>query len=361
MSSVGMTPRSGPKIYAVDLFCGAGGLTHGLMKAGVDVRLGVDIDPHCEYPFSANNGCSFILKSVRDLKARDLTGYYRRNGIRLLAGCAPCQTFSTYNQKASRLDERWWLLLQFGRLVGKVGPELVTMENVPGLQDQDVFEKFVRKLKRLGYFVSHRIVSCADYGVPQRRDRLVLLASRLGPVELLSPKQFGRKAMNVIDAIGRLPRIQAGEAHPEDPIHMSASLSKINMRRIRSSKPGKSWRDWPAGLVADCHKRSTGRTYPSVYGRMEWSAPAPTMTTLFFGFGNGRFGHPEQDRAISLREGAILQSFPRKYKFVPPDQKICQRVIGRLIGNAVPVTLGEVIGKSLLNHVAKAKLSRKKA
>ena len=137
--------KAKPKIYAVDLFCGVGGLTNGLEKAGIDVRLGVDIDPACEFPFTANNKAKFLLKSIEKLGADDLTEYFPEKGIRLLAGCAPCQTFSTYNQKANPTDKRWWLLDEFSRLVHSINPELVTMENVPKLQKQIVFKNFVAR------------------------------------------------------------------------------------------------------------------------------------------------------------------------------------------------------------------------
>lgn len=136
-----------------------------------------------------------------------------------------------------------------------------------------------------------------------------------------------------------------------DPLHQTATLSPTNLLRIRASKPGGTWRDWDPELVATCHRKRSGKTYPSVYGRMSWDEPAPTVTTQFFGFGNGRFGHPEQDRAISLREGAILQSFPKNYRFVKPGEPIHFSILGRLIGNAVPVKLGEAIGRSLVAHV----------
>ena len=342
------------KVYAVDLFCGAGGLTHGLQKAGIDVRLGVDIDPACEYPYITNNDAKFLLKSVEGLEADELRSHFGKNCIKLLAGCAPCQTFSLYNQKATDSDKRWWLLLQFSRLVDTVSPDLVTMENVPRLIEQNVFAEFVENLKNAGYSVTYQVVNCADYGVPQQRKRLVLLASQLGPITLLSPSEFGQKPKSVKEAIWDLPRIESGMSHPKDPLHRCSALSEINLRRMRASKAGGTWRDWPKELIADCHKKKSGKTYPSVYGRMTWDDPAPTMTTQFFGFGNGRFGHPEQDRAISLREGSILQSFPPDYKFVPPGEQVFQTVIGRLIGNAVPVTLGEIIGASLLAHVSEA-------
>lgn len=339
------------KVCAVDLFCGAGGLTKGLSQAGIDVKLGVDIDPACEYPYTANNKARFLKKSVEDLQSREIESVFNKNGIRLLAGCAPCQTFSTYNQKASPDDKRWLLLRQFSRLVREIRPELVTMENVPGLKDQEVFQEFLMDLKRAHYQFKYHIVNCAHYGIPQHRERLVLLASRLGPIHLLTHEELGARPCTVREAIGALPPISAGEVHKVDTMHQSSSLSPVNLRRIRSSRPGGTWRDWSNELVADCHRKSTGKTYPSVYGRMTWDDPAPTMTTQFFGFGNGRFGHPEQDRAISLREGAILQSFPRNYAFAPKDQPIPKKTVGRLIGNAVPVRLGEVIGESILRHI----------
>lgn len=340
------------KVYAIDLFCGAGGLTKGLAQAGIDVKLGIDIDPACKYPYTANNDSVFLEKSVEDLEPYELESAFQEDGIRLLAGCAPCQTFSTYNQKAAQGDKRWWLLRQFSRLVLEVQPELVTMENVPGLANQDVFREFLADLRRGHYLFDHWIVNCANYGIPQHRHRLVLLASRLGSIQLLTPENFGAPPCSVREAISNLPQIQAGEVHQDDPMHQSSTLSPINLRRIRSSKPGGTWRDWEDDLVSDCHRKSTGKTYPSVYGRMSWDEAAPTITTQFFGFGNGRFGHPEQDRAISLREGAILQSFPRDYAFAPKDQPLLKKTVGRLIGNAVPVKLGETIGKSILHHIA---------
>jgi len=339
------------EIKAIDLFCGVGGLTHGLEKAGIDVRLGVDIDPACEFPYTANNKSQFLLKSIEKLGADELGAFFPKKCIRLLAGCAPCQTFSTYNQKADPTDKRWWLLKEFSRLVHAINPELVTMENVPKLQKQIVFRDFVKDLENAGFKVAERIVDCREYGLAQHRPRLVMLASRLGPIELLEPNQLRWQRYSIKDAIGDLPAIQAGEIDKKDPLHQASTLSALNFERIRASRPGGSWRDWDTDLVADCHKKTTGKTYPSVYGRMCWDEPAPTITTQFYGFGNGRFGHPEQDRAISLREGAILQSFPKSYKFKAPGKPIYIKTIGRLIGNAVPVKLGKAIGKSVLKHV----------
>jgi len=338
-------------IKAIDLFCGAGGLTRGLENVGISVSLGIDIDPSCKYPYSSNNKAKFLLKSVDDVNASELIEAYKGASLKLLAGCAPCQTFSTYNHKADSSDKRWWLLLQFSRLIRETSPELVTMENVPGLMDQDVFKVFVNELEESHYHVSYQLVSCSEYGLPQQRNRLVLLASKLGSIKLLSPSDFKQKRKTVKEAIGKLPPLDAGSIDPKDPLHQSSSLSGINYNRIVESKPGGTWKDWPSDLVADCHKKKSGESYRSVYGRMRWDAPSPTITTQFFGFGSGRFGHPEQNRAISIREGAILQSFPKRYKFTAPGQPISKKILGRLIGNAVPVKLGEVIGKSILKHV----------
>ena len=144
--------------------------------------------------------------------------------------------------------------------------------------------------------------------------------------------------------------LKAGEQGNSDKLHLSATLSELNMRRIRASKPGGTWRDWPKDLIAACHKKEEGQGYVSVYGRMEWDKSSPAITTQFFGFGNGRFGHPSQDRAISLREGAMLQSFPKSYKFVKAKEPVIITTLGRLIGNAVPVKLAEALGRTITRH-----------
>jgi DNA (cytosine-5)-methyltransferase 1 len=176
------------------------------------------------------------------------------------------------------------------------------------------------------------------------------LASRHGDIKMIEPELARPKTVR--QAIGSLRALSAGEAASKDRLHASSSLSEKNLKRIKVSKPGGTWRDWPEHLVADCHRAESGRTYPGVYGRMEWDKPAPTMTTQCYGFGNGRFGHPVQDRAISLREAAILQSFPKDYAFLPKDAVVSFTALGRLIGNAVPVELGRAIAKSIKLHLA---------
>lgn len=338
------------QITAVDLFCGVGGLTHGLTKAGIKVRLGVDLDPACRFPMEANNATKFLQADIAELMPSDVQMAFGDAQITLLAGCAPCQPFSSYAQSAKRdkPHEDWELLSSFSKLVLAVRPTLVTMENVPPLQKQPIFRNFVSDLHLAGYDVDFRVVDGRNIGLPQRRQRLVLVASLLGPITI---PEAGKEPVTVRDTIASLPPIAAGTADTNDPLHASASLSDLNLSRIRNSKPGGTWRDWPKDLVSACHVRDTGSTYPSVYGRMEWDKPAPTMTTQCYGFGNGRFGHPDQDRAISLREAAMIQSFPRHYAFIPDGAPINFNTLGRMIGNAVPVILGEYIGEILVDHV----------
>ena len=339
----------------VDLFCGAGGLTYGLELAGLRVIEGVDIDDQCRYPYEANTKGRFVARDVRDYGADDLKSAWSGARLRVLVGCAPCQRFSTYSREAGRLEltSRWGLIERFVALTEQTLPDIVSMENVPPLRRTRVFRTMVRRLESRGYLVDDAIADCRVYGAPQTRRRLVLLASRLGPIALVPPSHVNPEAWkDVHSTIGHLPPLHAGEVDVDDRLHRSSRLSSLNVRRIRASKPGGTWRDWPETLVSPCHRRSRGKTYPSVYGRMEWQRPGPTITGQCFGYGNGRFGHPEQDRALSLREAALLQTFPQAFEFFPPDEPFPgMATVGRMIGNAVPPLLGRVIGKSILRHI----------
>lgn len=345
-------------IDAVDLFCGAGGLTAGMINAGISVRAGYDIEAQCEYAYTENNRAAFIASDVKEVAAEQLLEWYRPGRYRLLAGCAPCQPFSTYNQgRDTRTDRKWPLLYHFARLIEETQPHLVTMENVPDVTKHEVYHDFVKSMADKGYSIWDGRISCVDYGLPQKRRRHVLLASRLGmPIKMIEPTHKD-KPVTVDEVIGHLPRIAAGQRDPNDPLHRSATLTPTNFKRIINSRPGGTWRDWDPELRAACHRKASGMTYASVYGRMRGDEPSPTMTTLCYGFGNGRFGHPIQNRAISLREAAILQSFPDDYAFMEPE-RITFKAVGRMIGNAVPVRLGEVIGESLMNHVREYEAQR---
>ncbi|MHC2018696.1 DNA cytosine methyltransferase [Methylobacterium sp. CM6247] len=345
-------------IRAVDLFCGVGGLTHGLRRGGINVLAGVDLDGSCRFAYERNNAPSrFIERDVNRLEASEVIDIFGDAPIKLLAGCAPYQPFSTYSRSDRKRnggeaeDGDWSLVASFGRLVREVKPDLVTMENVPQLLLHGVLKNFLNSLD--GYHVSWSVVDCHRIGVPQTRKRMVLVASRLSP-QRLTLLDADMPVQTVRSKIADLPRLEAGQSDPHDPLHVACKLSDLNLQRIRASKPGGTWRDWPEELRAACHRKRTGDTYPSVYGRMEWDKPAPTMTTQCFGFGNGRFGHPEQDRAITLREAAILQTFPPDYAFLDEGEPLSFSRLGRLIGNAVPVRLGEIIADVFRSHVDNA-------
>ena len=335
----------------VDLFCGAGGLSYGFKSQAFRLAGGIDIDESCRFAYERNTGAPFIRKDIGSVTAAEVNALFAPGDVRVLVGCAPCQPFSTYNQKNE--DPNWRLLESFGRLIDEVRPDVVSMENVPRLlafKGGSTFEAFVTTLRDADYRVCWSVLYCPDYGLAQTRSRLVLLASRLGDIDLPAATHNGRHR-TVRDEIGSLRPLTHGEADESDPLHRTSRLSPVNVSRIESSKPGGSWRDWDAELVADCHKAASGKGYSSVYGRMEWSSPAPTITTQFYGFGNGRFGHPDQDRGLSLREGALLQGFPPDYEFVAPGGRIHFTRVGQMIGNAVPVPLATAIATSIRAHV----------
>lgn len=332
----------------VDLFCGVGALSHGLKLAGCKILAGYDTDERCKFAFEKNNGGVFIKRDVGRMSAYEIMSHYSGDAPSVLAGCAPCQPFSSYKQRYAE-DPQWGLVTKFAELAAEVQPDFVTMENVPALmryKNGEVFREFKAILKKAGYPVRATIAKCELFGVPQSRRRLVVVAARRRKIGKLRPaKDVGK---TVRQAIEHLPPIAAGTSHPEDNLHVASALSTLNMERMKAAKAGGTWRDWPETLRAECHRRASGKSYPGVYARMEWDRPSPTMTTQCFGFGNGRFGHPIQDRAISLREAAILQSFPPNYKFLPDNENPAMKEVGRWIGNAVPVELGRAIGHTII-------------
>lgn len=339
----------------VDLFCGIGGLTRGLLNSGLDVVGGFDIDPTCQYAYEHNNYVNYNIKNISNLSSTDINDLYDDDVLKILVGCAPCQPFSQMRFKmgeANAQDEKYNLLLEYGRLINEVCPTIVSMENVPQIQSTNVFNKFLNILKKNKYEVDYKVIYCPDYGIPQTRRRLVLVGSKLGSIDIINPTH-NRNDIHIRDYIGYLPRIEAGASDPNDPLHRSAALSERNLQRIRHSNPGGTWRDWPEELRCECHKKPSGKTYSSVYGRMTWEQIGPTITTQFYNYGTGRYGHPDQDRALSLREGALLQTFPYWYDFIDPNCNFVFSDIARHIGNAVPVKLGEVIGESIRQHLIK--------
>ena len=328
----------------MDLFCGVGGLTNGLERAGVNVQAGFDIDPACRYAYETNsNGAEFFSTDIRALRSEDILPFYRGADFTALVGCAPCQPYSSHASKnRTNADEEYSLVGEFVRLIRDCKPDFVSMENVRGLSKRPIFGFFLSELDAMEYDYDYDIVSCRDYGVPQNRKRLVLVASRLGKISLPQPTE---QQFNVADFIRGLPPINDGMSCPDDPVHCTLPLSELNKRRIKQSIPGGTWQDWDDDLINECHRKAY---YPASYGRMRWDAEAPTITTQFCYYSTGRFGHPEQDRTISVREAALLQTFPFDYEFLNEDDPISVREMARHIGNAVPVKLGSAIGKTIV-------------
>jgi DNA (cytosine-5)-methyltransferase 1 len=335
---------------ALDFFCGAGGLTRGLLDAGVKVVAGFDLDERCKVSYEHNNpGARFVGRDIRQIGLPELQKELGTRDFReaLFAGCAPCQPFSQQN-KGDETDHDATLLGEFGRLVAIARPRLVLAENVPGMAKVSgfsSFRRFLAVLERNGYRYVFGVLDAKEYGVPQTRRRLVLIASRTGPVSLPAPK-YGRSRRpfrSVRHAIRHLPPVGAGQSVTGVPNHVAAALTELNLERLRHTpRDGGDRRAWPKRLRLECHDGDyEGHT--DVYGRMAWDAPAPTLTGRCHSISNGRYGHPTQNRAISLREAAALQSFPDRYEFFGSNKHIALQ-----IGNAVPVQLARELGKHLL-------------
>ena len=344
-----------PRIEVVDLFCGIGGLSYGMKSMGFHILSGYDLDSTCQYAYEINNGAKFNCQDIKTLTKEDILPLYHKKAIKVLAGCAPCQPFSSYSFKNKEKDpNKYDLLYEFGRLVKDIQPDIVTMENVPSIATfklKPILADFVQTLVEQNYNVKFSVVYCPNYGIPQTRRRLVLLASKLGKIELIPATHNPENYVTVRDVIETLPVIKAGESCPTDALHRCAALGEKNMKRMKATPYGGGWKDWPNDLRLDCHKRPSGHSFGSVYGRMKWDEPSPTMTTQCTGIGNGRFGHPEQDRAISIREAALLQTFPINYRFFENESEVSITKASRYIGNAVPPRLGEVIAKSIIEHI----------
>jgi DNA (cytosine-5)-methyltransferase 1 len=343
-----------PVIKVIDLFCGIGGLTHGLQLEGFNVVAGIDNDVTCKFGYEANNKAKFVADDIANVSSSEVADLFGKADIRVLVGCAPCQPYSGLNRKGPT-ESKMAPLKKFAEYVTDLRPEIVSMENVRGLAKENkypVFQDFLRTLEDNGYHYKYVIVDTSDYGVPQKRHRLVLLASRLGPISLILPTHKDKK-VTVRDAIGDLPPVSDGEVIESDPLHRAVKMNTLNKRRIMATPAnGGDAADWDPELLPECYRRESGKSYMhTVYGRMRWDEPSPTMTTNCVGFGNGRFGHPEQHRAITLREAARFQTFPDSYKFMELGEKTPVTHIAKFIGNAVPVDLGRAIAKSIKQHL----------
>ena len=349
-------------MIAVDFFCGGGGMTRGLIDAGIKVLCGIDSNPACKQTYEDNNHNTYLQKDICQFTPKDLLEQFPRiknkNDL-LLVGCAPCQPFSIlrreeYDDDGNVIPHKSVnLLIEFSRFVKELEPAHILIENVPGLKGRgvDVLNNFKQMLTDYGYKYDEKVIYAKDYGVPQNRRRYILIASKkFEPIIPMATHGRGLLPYNTVrQAISKYPPLLAGEENLIIPNHKCANLKPLLLERLRNTPHnGGSRTDWSDNLVLKCHKAFSGHT--DVYGRMKWDEPSPTLTVKCFSISNGRFGHPEQDRAISLREAAALQTFPDEYIFSGSVQEI-----GRQIGNAVPVLLAKVMGEYILRAVRKTK------
>jgi len=342
-------------LKAVDFFCGAGGMSYGLQAAGIDVLAGIDNDVDCRKTYTSNiHGATFIKHDVSTLSPKDLG---RRLGLRrndpdlVFAGCSPCQFWSKIRTDKKKSEKTAFLLKQFRKFIRHFNPGFVVVENVPGLHSrkgESILSDFIGFLSESGYAWSDGVVNASSYGVPQNRKRYLLIATRLrDSVELPKPSRAeGMAVASFIGVANGFNPIAAGEVDSTDLLHRAAALSAENLKRIsvtpKSGGRRDAWKDNKKLQIAAYKGRD--KIFQDVYGRMYWDRPAPTITTRFNSFSNGRFGHPEEDRAISLREGATLQTFPKTFQFFASNIS----GIARQIGNAVPPALAKRIGEHLL-------------
>ncbi|MDD4382539.1 MAG: DNA cytosine methyltransferase [Candidatus Shapirobacteria bacterium] len=345
----------------IDLFSGCGGSALGFKNMGFDIRVAVDNNEIAGKSFEANfKDCKVIKESICDVDGKYLmkAGNLSKKDKIVLIACPPCQGFSNARRNSQRRnDPRNKLIFEVVKIIKQVKPVAFVMENVPGLAKgigKNILEDVLGDIKEMGYKLKYDVIDTADYGVPQHRRRVVIIGikGKKEPVFLSqthadpAKKESTLKVwMTVKNTIGDLPKIEAGETYNYDKLHRSASLAEINLQRIKNTpQNGGDRTSWPEKLILTCHKNTTG--HKDVYGRMRWDAPSPTMTGGCGMITKGRFGHPEQDRAISLREAARLQTFPDDFIFIGNFGDIAKQ-----IGNAVPPRLGELTAKAILESI----------
>lgn len=351
--SVSVRPADVPPVAVLDFFSGCGGTSAGLQAAGMRIAAGVDCDPSAAATYRRNfPDATFLEGDVRgiDVAALDAAAAGGAESGLVVSACAPCQPYSTLRRRNPPGNRDRSLLLTLLPFVDRLRPDAVVVENVPGMQKvqgASTFRRFVRALERGGYYVEWDVVDCRVYGVPQRRRRLVLLASRHGrlPLPAATHGPGLLPFATVQQWIGDLPPLEAGQVHPDDPNHRAGALGPLNLARIRSLKPGQGRESWPEHLWLECHRGFDG--HEDVYGRLSPHAAAPVLTTKCTDLTGGRFGHPVQDRALSVREAACLQTFPRGFEFVGGLKSTTRQV-----GNAVPVLLAQRLGEKIVAHLA---------
>ncbi|UKS26632.1 DNA cytosine methyltransferase [Paenibacillus sp. HWE-109] len=381
------------KPTAIDLFAGAGGMSEALKTAGFELQGAIEYDKVFASTYERNHGQHVWVDDIRKISCQEFAGIYNviPRELDLLAGCSPCQGFSkqfSYKNKKKKADndlteiepdekkekeedERNLLVFEYLRFVHYFSPKYILFENVPGiLSHPQIFNAFITKLKRKrnnfpGYDIHYSTINAADYGVPQRRKRLVLIGKRRDInngefIENLYPKttHYNPKKgdesegknpwVSLGEVIRHLPHIQAGETHVTDPLHFSKNISPENKIRLEHTPHnGGGRKDWPENLWLNCHKPDKENVgYGDVYGRMNYDTVSSTLTGGCLSIAKGRFAHPEQNRAISAREAAIIQTFPVNYVFNGTKEQIAMQ-----IGNAVPVKMGLAFANNIIKEI----------
>ena len=330
-------------IKAIDFFCGCGGMTYGLKLSGIDVFAGMDVDKSCKKSYEYNNQSKFIHQDISQTTTKEIKQLFEANinkkEYSLIAGCAPCQPYSSINNYKKDNDQRKTLLDEFARIVKGVKPHFVLMENISRLTEENqYFSSFITSLKSSGYNYQYKVLNAKDYSVAQNRKRLFLIATRLKKTTLSFDNIKKRPIVTLKDIIYNLEPIEHNKPSKKDSIHRSKTLNDLNLRRILATPKNGGLRSaWTENLTNPCHRGKS--VFLDNYGRLAWDKLSSTITTKFNQYYSGRFGHPDQNRALSLREGALIQSFPKNYKFFGNDTEVA-----RQIGNAVPVNLSLAVG-----------------
>lgn len=337
---------------AVDAFCGAGGLSLGLMKADFEIVYSFDNDKNCIE--TLRNNPKYFSHKVQQVGVEDLLNgvllkdlSMKRGELDLLAGGPPCQGFSIQRTVGSDIDSRNDLVHKYGDLILELFPKVFLLENVASLRGkrgQVILSDFIQRMTEFGYECYQEVLDAQEYGVPQRRKRFIIVGARNDLAGVFQWPKKTSKFVTVRDVIGKLPPPPPdGKDHPLFPGHRADRLSSLNQQRLMAITAGQGRVDLPDHLLAECHRVSANAIgHRNVYGRMAWDRVAPTITARFDSFTRGQFGHPDQVRSISLYEGSLLQTFPDDFKFIGTKVQIASQ-----IGNAVPPILALALGKSI--------------